>query len=112
MPSSPAAARAAASRLPRRALIGAAIALIAGLAIAWVDTRPNWDDTGITAGLLLISAAAAGQVGAPWWLAGALAVAPLLIAELGGNKGVLLAVPIAFVGAFAGAFLHRLMRRV
>ena len=25
-----------------------------GMAIAWVDSRPNWDDTGITAGTLFL----------------------------------------------------------
>jgi len=35
-----------------------AVALALGLAIGWVDSRPHWDDTGITAGLLFLSAAA------------------------------------------------------
>ncbi len=94
-----------------RISLGAAFALLAGLAIAWLDTRPGWDDTAISAGALFISAGVAGLVGAPWWLAGGLAVAPMLIAELGGNKGVLLALPIAFAGAIAGAFLRRLAQR-
>ena len=112
MSPSPDAATAPASRGLQRALLGAAIALIAGLAIAWVDTRPNWDDTGITVGLLLIGAAVAGQVGEPWWLAGGLAAAPLLIAERGGETSVLIAVPIiAFAGGFAGAFLRRLTHK-
>jgi hypothetical protein len=34
------------------------LALALGLAIGWVDSRPHWDDTGITAGLLFLSAAA------------------------------------------------------
>lgn len=29
---------------------------LAGLCIAYIDSRPNWDDTGITAGLLFLSA--------------------------------------------------------
>lgn len=59
-----------------RAPLGAALALLASLALGWVDTRPNWDDTGISAGLLLIGAAVAGLTGAPWWLAGGLMAAP------------------------------------
>jgi hypothetical protein len=35
-----------------------AAALAVGAAIAYVDSRPTWDDTGVTAGTLLLSAAA------------------------------------------------------
>ncbi|HTV16485.1 MAG TPA: hypothetical protein VME68_17330 [Acidobacteriaceae bacterium] len=44
----------------RRGMEAAAgvLALTLGLAIAWVDSRPRWDDTGITAGALFLSAAA------------------------------------------------------
>jgi hypothetical protein len=34
-------------------LFGSTLAFCAGLAIAWIDTRPHWDDTGITVGVLL-----------------------------------------------------------
>jgi hypothetical protein len=37
-----------------------AAAIVAGLTIGWVDTRPTWDDTGITVGLTLLSSAAIG----------------------------------------------------
>jgi hypothetical protein len=37
-------------------LLAAALAI--GAAIAYVDSRPTWDDTGITAGTLVLSAAA------------------------------------------------------
>ena len=37
-------------------LLAAALAI--GAAIAYVDSRPTWDDTGVTAGTLLLSAAA------------------------------------------------------
>jgi hypothetical protein len=37
-------------------LLAAALAI--GATIAYVDSRPTWDDTGITAGTLLLSAAA------------------------------------------------------
>ena len=38
------------------------VAVLAGLAIAWIDSRPTWDDTGVTAGMLLLSAAAIALV--------------------------------------------------
>ena len=34
-----------------------------GFAIAWLDARPTWDDTGVTAGLLLLAAALLGFLG-------------------------------------------------
>lgn len=102
---------AVALRRPSRTLFGAAVALLIGLALAWLDTRPNWDDTGISVGLLFIAAAAGGQLGAPWWLAALLAVAPLLIAELGANPALLLVLPIAVAGGLTGAFLRRLTQR-
>ena len=41
---------AASDRAPRRwtaqVLLGSALALCAGLGIAWVDSRPGWDDAG------------------------------------------------------------------
>ena len=37
------------------------LALAAGIAIGWVDSRPTWDDTGVTAFALLV---AAGLIGA------------------------------------------------
>ena len=32
------------------------LASLAGLSIAWIDSRPRWDDTGVTAGMLLLTA--------------------------------------------------------
>jgi len=32
------------------------LAEFTGLAIAWIDTQPNWDDTGITVSLVLLAA--------------------------------------------------------
>jgi hypothetical protein len=88
-------------------LLGTALSLGAGLAIAWVDTRPGWDDTGVTAGLLAIAAAAGALARVPPWLAAALAAGPLLIAELPRGTGVLLAIPVALVGAYVGELVRR-----
>ena len=41
--------------------IGLSLAAIAlGLLIAWVDSAPTWDDTGITAGMIFLTAAVFG----------------------------------------------------
>jgi hypothetical protein len=82
--------------------------LCAGIAIAWIDSRPTWDDTGVTAFAVLALAAGGSLARLPAWLSAGLTVGPLLVAELAGGAGVLLAVPIALVGAYVGAFLRRL----
>jgi uncharacterized RDD family membrane protein YckC len=90
-----------------RVLLGLALVLCAGVAIASVDTRPRWDDTGITAGALLVAAAGGSLAGVPPWLAAALVAGPILAAELSGGLGVLIAIPFALAGAYAGAFVRR-----
>jgi len=50
-------------------------------------------------------------IGAPWWLAGGPMAAPLLVAELGSDWSLLIVVPIALAGGFAGDYLRRLARR-
>ena len=64
-----------------------ALAIVAGIAIAYVDSRPHWDDAGITVFAMVTAAAIFGVVAprkpAPWALA----------------------FPLA--GAYAGAFVRR-----
>ncbi len=38
------------------------LSVVAGLAIGWLDSRPSWDDTGITVGLILIAGAILGML--------------------------------------------------
>ncbi|MFZ0631542.1 MAG: hypothetical protein WA399_08855 [Acidobacteriaceae bacterium] len=94
------------------------LALAVGLAIAWVDARPHWDDSGITAGMLLLSAAVLGLIGPrrPWLWALAIGLwVPLhLIVQkpsIGNVLGgfVILAFPMA--GAYAGMAVRRLLAR-
>jgi len=84
------------------------LALVAGGFIAWVDTRPGWDDTGVTAGALLIVGGLAALAGLRWWIAAALVVCPLLLAEVRSvGWGLALAPAFAVVGALGGTLLHR-----
>ncbi len=77
--------------------------------LAWLDSRQGWDDTGITAGLILVASAlfAALRPGMPWlW---ALAVGlwiPLLGILRTHEFAALLALGIAFGGAYAGMALR------
>ena len=90
-------------------LVPAAIA--AGWGIAVVDSRPGWDDTGITAAAVFGSSLLFGVIrpGRAWlW---ALAVGlwiPLLGIVRHQNYVTLLALAFAFAGAYAGAFGRKL----
>ena len=94
-------------------LLAAAVTL--GLAIAWVDSRPHWDDAGITAGLLLLSAGFLGFIGPrrPWlW---ALAIGfwiPLHAVLHAPTPANLLGSPVILAFPMAGAYLGMAARRV
>ena len=98
-------------RIDSPSLLLTGMALAAGVTIAWVDTRPTWDDTGITAGGILVAAALGGAFGMRPWLAALLVVAPLVMAELR-TSGIGLLIPsaIAFVGAYGGAFARQTLK--
>lgn len=90
------------------------IAVALGVAIAYVDSRPNWDDTGITAMALFVSCAGCGALapGRPWLWALAVGIwIPVFTITASGNFGSLVALVFAFAGAYAGmacrkALLH------
>jgi hypothetical protein len=91
-----------------------AVAVGLGLLIACVDSRPNWDDTGVTAAAILVSCGLLGAAspGRPWlW---ALAVGlwiPILGITRTRNFGALLALLFAFAGAYAGMAVRKLLTR-
>jgi hypothetical protein len=82
-----------------------AVALFAGGMITYVDSRPTWDDTGVTALAILVACGTLAFMAPkrPWlW---ALAVGlwiPLLGILRTHNYGSLLALLIAFAGAYGG----------
>lgn len=86
------------------------VAMGVGLAIAYVDSRPTWDDTGITAGTVLIAAGILGALGPerPWlWALCVGGWIPLFGILHGWNGTSLLAVGIALVGAYGGMLVRR-----
>ena len=89
------------------ALWGSALALCAGLVIAWMDTRPRWDDTGITVGALFFGALIISLMRVPPCLVVLFASGPMLIVELPASTGVLIAIPFALAGSYGGAFVRR-----
>jgi hypothetical protein len=82
-----------------------------GLVIGYADSRPTWDDTGVTMALLLLSSAmAAGISGRRPWLWALLIGAWVPLFEVAGPSGLasLAALAVAAAGAFGGHLLARL----
>jgi hypothetical protein len=93
-------------------VLAALLALCAGCAIAWMDTRPSWDDTGVTACALALASGVTAFAGVPWWLAALLAAGPLLLAEIAGlGWGAVLVCAVSVAGALAGVPARRAWRR-
>ena len=89
------------------------LAVLAGLAIAWLDSRQGWDDTGVTAGLILLTSGgfAALRPARPWlWAVAIGGWIPLLGIASSGNYGSLLALAVSFLGAYSGALVVRTIR--
>lgn len=82
-----------------------AVALALGGLVTYVDGRPTWDDTGVTVAALLVFSGVLGFLGPnrPWLWALALGVwIPLLGVARTQNYWAMLALVVAFVGAYGG----------
>ena len=99
------------SQLRMRAGWRMALVLGAGIAIAWIDTRPNWDDTGITALGILVLAASGSLLGVAPWLSALLAAGPIVVTEISGGQDVLAALLFALAGACAGSLARGWTRK-
>jgi putative flippase GtrA len=81
------------------------IAVIAGLFFAYVDSRPTWDDTGITVGAVLLTSGLLALIGfqRPWLLALAVGLwIPLYEILMTHAYASIIALIIAFIGAYGG----------
>ena len=91
------------------------ISLALGAAVTYVDSRPTWDDTGVTAGALLVISGVLGFLGPkrPWLWALALGIwIPLLGVIRTHNYGATLALVAAFAGAYGGMAIRKLLSPV
>jgi hypothetical protein len=85
-------------------------AVSSGLLIAWVDSRPGWDDAGVSAGMILVASGLFGALLPNRAWAVALAVGawiPIVGIARDGSYGALLALLPALAGAYGGAFARR-----
>ena len=90
------------------------IGLLAGLFFVYVDSRPTWDDTGILAGAILLTCGLLSLLGyqRPWLLALAVGVwIPVYWFIVAHNFGSIIALIIAFVGAYGGWVLRLGIRK-
>jgi hypothetical protein len=87
------------------------VAVCFGAAITWIDTRPTWDDTGITAAMILVATATLGFAGPSraWVFALAVSLWIPIFGLLHGNHATLIALAVGFLGAYAGAAARRLI---
>jgi hypothetical protein len=90
------------------------IAIVCGLAIRWMDSSPGWDDTGITAGMLLATAGILALI-APrrvWlWALGVGVWIPLHAITTNGDWRMLAVLLFPLAGAYAGLGIRKLAAR-
>ena len=82
------------------------LSLLAGFLISWNDSRPIWDDAGITVGLIVLTAALFGYLSPKWPWIWALTVGlwiPMHGIVLKGDFKMLLVGFFGFAGAYLGA---------
>ncbi|HEY7567300.1 MAG TPA: hypothetical protein VH762_06995 [Gemmatimonadaceae bacterium] len=90
------------------------LALVVGVAIAYVDSRATWDDAGVTAAALFITSAVLAAVSPrAAWLIGFVVGLPVLALNvvLHGNFGAVMGIVVSLVGAVIGHFIGRAIGR-
>ncbi len=96
--------------MKRRDWILVVISILIGLIIAWIDTRPGWDDTGVEVGIILIGSAGCGLLSPRFAWLWALCIgiwAPLANALAHHGLASSITLVFAFVGAYGGAFIGK-----
>jgi hypothetical protein len=96
----------------QKILLGAGV--LAGLFLAYLDSLPSWDDTGILVGGLLLASGLLTLLGykRPWLLALAVGLwIPLHDIYVSHDLRMLLVFIFPFVGAYLGWAVHLLIRK-
>jgi hypothetical protein len=87
------------------------IAIVLGMMIGFIDSRPHWDDAGITAGMILIVTACLGFVMPKCAWVWAISVGiwiPIWKIFPIQDYSSIIAIPIAFDGAYIGVLIYKL----
>ena len=87
------------------------LAVILGFIITWIDSRPTWDDTGITAFMILFATAICGFIHPKkFWLWAILVGIGIPIFGIihKFNFASLLALAFAFIGALIGVLIRKI----
>jgi hypothetical protein len=89
-------------------------ALVFGLLIGWLDTRPQWDDTGITVvAVLLVSLLLGAATPSRPWFHGLVFGVTLAMIELGAGSipGTVVTLLLALAGSLLGGVVRRALIR-
>ena len=87
------------------------IAIALGMIIGFIDSRPHWDDTGVTVGMILIATACLGFVipKRAWvWAISVGIWIPIRNIVLFNKYSSSISIVIAFVGAYIGVLTYKL----
>jgi len=90
------------------------LGLLAGLFLAYVDSLPKWDDTGILVGVLLLVSGLLALLGyrRPWLLALAVGLwIPLHDVFISHDARIFIVLIIPFAGAYVGWAIHGALRK-
>jgi hypothetical protein len=93
-------------------ILAAILASILGIGIAYIDSQPNWDDSGISAFMVLMAAVLCGYLAKqkPGLIALAVGIwIPICGIIFAQNFGSLLALLPAFIGAYSGWWINRIL---
>lgn len=92
--------------------ITAILSTLGGMTIAWIDSQPGWDDTGITVGMLYILSALAGFFNPKklwlWALLCGLWI-PVVGILRSGDILMLLVILTTFAGAYSGGTIRKII---
>ncbi|MDR3652692.1 MAG: hypothetical protein P4L34_06955 [Paludibacter sp.] len=100
--------------MKKKYIIYLVLSAFVGITIAYIDSQPNWDDTGITVFMILSTSAFFGFLTnyKPWLIA--LAVSswiPLWAIGVTHNYAGFVALIPGFIGAFVGYFIKKTMSK-
>ena len=88
------------------------LALCFGAAITYVDSRPNWDDTGITALAILLTCGVFSFISPSRWWLWAIAIGlwiPIIGIARTQNVAAILALVVACIGALLGMAIRNVI---